>query len=366
MVRSRRDSGFTLIELLVVIAIIAVLIALLLPAVQSAREAARRAQCTNNLKQLGLAMHNYHQAVNSLPPGHFGVGWNDWNSQTMLLPYLEQGMVYNSINFAQIPSWPNGCAACPGISYNNTINLVKFNVLLCPSDQDRLTNQYGHINYSGNAGNAPEGLFDNYMHNACNGLFASVQHGGPNWALPNVQPVNFSGITDGLSNTAAYSEKVKGIGTGYNGFDPMKPTSAEMSVNVDHTGMTNGAYNDAIPQVYYAACRSLNPYNPNGPTGVGGFNASGSISFGEFWWDGHYETGQYNHIMTPNTWSCDDAASNWVNDAGATDASSHHPGGVNVVFADGSVRFVKDSISPPTWWALGSRNGGEVVSSDSY
>jgi prepilin-type N-terminal cleavage/methylation domain-containing protein/prepilin-type processing-associated H-X9-DG protein len=362
MLRSRRDSGFTLIELLVVIAIIAVLIALLLPAVQAAREAARRSQCTNNLKQIGLGMHNYQQAINSLPPGHFGTGWNDWNSQTMLLPYLEQAQLYNSINFAQI----QGCSACPalGAQYNGnaTAMLAKINVLLCPSDLDRLTNAYGHINYSGNAGNAPEGIFDNYVHGACNGLFASVAHGGPNAGQPNVKPVDFRDITDGLSNTAAYSEKVKGLSTSFTGYDPVRPTSAEMSVNVDHTGQTNGYYNDAIPNVYYIACKAMNPYLPTGT----GFNTAGSISFGEYWWDGHYETGQYNHIMTPNTWSCDDAANNWVNDAGASDPSSHHPGGVNILFADGSVRFIKDSISPPTWWALGSRNGGEVVSSDSY
>jgi prepilin-type N-terminal cleavage/methylation domain-containing protein/prepilin-type processing-associated H-X9-DG protein len=363
MVHSRRDSGFTLIELLVVIAIIAVLIALLLPAVQAARGAARRAPCTNNLKQIGLATHNYHQAVNSLSAGHYGVGWNDWNSQVMLLPYIEQSPVYNAINFAQIPNPPgSGCSACPGIYYNNTVDLVKFNVLLCPSDIDRLTNPYGHINYAGNCGNAPEGIWDNYMHNSCNGLFASVEHGGPNWGLPNVKPTTFADVTDGLSNTAAYSERVKGLSTGYNAFDPMKPTSAEMSVNVDHTGMTNGAYNDAIPQPYYLACNAQNPYSPTN----GNFVTSASISYGEYWWDGHRECGNYNHIMLPNTWGCDDAANDWINDAGAVPPSSRHPGGVNLLMADGSVRFLKSSISPQIWWALGSKNGGEVISSDSY
>jgi prepilin-type N-terminal cleavage/methylation domain-containing protein/prepilin-type processing-associated H-X9-DG protein len=354
MVRSRRHSGFTLIELLVVIAIIAVLIALLLPAVQAAREAARRSQCTNNLKQIGLALHNYHQSINTLPPGHFGTGWNDWNAMTMLLPYMEQGQVYNAINFAN-----TGCSACPGVSYNNTAMVIKFNVLLCPSDgASRLTNPYGHSNYYGNAGNAPEGIFDNHRHGACNGLFASVKHED---GSGNVPPVPFADILDGLSNTAAYSERVTGIGSGFTGFDPRRPTSAEMSVNVDSSGTTNGVPNDVIPNVYYLACKAQNPY-----IRTGNFNTSGSISSGEYWWDGHFETGMYNHIMTPNTWSCDDAANDWVNDGGASDASSRHPGGVNILFADGSVRFVKDSVSPQTWWALGSRNGGETVSSDSY
>jgi prepilin-type N-terminal cleavage/methylation domain-containing protein/prepilin-type processing-associated H-X9-DG protein len=353
MVRSRRNSGFTLIELLVVIAIIAVLIALLLPAVQAAREAARRAQCVNNLKQIGLAIHNYHQSIDSLPPGHFGTGWNDWNSTTMLLAYMEQAPLYNSINFAN-----TGCSACPGVAYNNTANRTKINVLLCPSDPDRLTNVYGHSNYYGNAGNAPEGIFDNKRHGACNGLFASVNHED---GTPNVKPVSFRDITDGLSQTAAYSERVKGLSSSFTGYDSSRPTSAEMSVNVDATGKTNGFFNDTIPNVYYAACRAQNPYLP-----TGNFNTSGSISSGEYWWDGHYETGHYNHIMTPNTWSCDDAANDWVNDAGASNPSSHHAGGVNVLFTDGSVRFIKDSVAAPVWWALGSRAGGEVVSADSY
>jgi prepilin-type N-terminal cleavage/methylation domain-containing protein/prepilin-type processing-associated H-X9-DG protein len=353
MVRSRRDLGFTLIELLVVIAVIAVLIALLLPAVQAAREAARRAQCVNNLKQMGLAIHNYHQVIDTLPPGHFGTGWNDWNATTMLLPYLEQGPLYNTINFAN-----SGDAADPGYRPNTTAFRAHLAGLLCPSDPDRLTNAFGHSNYYGNSGNAPESIFDNHLHGACNGLFASVKHEN---GTANVKPVGFRDITDGLSQTAAFSERVKGLSTSFSGFDPARPTSAEMSVNVDSTGKTNGAFNDTIPNVYYAACKALSPY-----ASTGKFNTSGSISSGEYWWDGHFETGMYNHIMLPNTWSCDDAANDWVNDAGASDVSSHHPGGVNVGFADGSVKFVKDSVSTTTWWALGSRAGGEVVSADSY
>src|SRR5262249_8636594 len=151
----------------------------------------------------------------------------------------------------------------------------------------------------------------NHRHNACNGLFASVNHENRS---PNVPPVSFRDITDGLSNTAAYSERVKGIGSSFTGFDGNRPTSAEMSVNVAWSGTTNGAFTDTIPNVYYLACKAMNPYLP-----TGNFNKSGSISSGEYWWDGHYETGLYNHIMTPNTWSCDDAANDWVNDAGASD-----------------------------------------------
>src|SRR5262245_51249501 len=128
--RPARDRrGFTLIELLVVIAIIAVLIALLLPAVQSAREATRRIQCTNNLKQLGLAMHQYHESLNALPFGDLTYSWADFSSNTMLLPYLEQGSLYNSINFsAQL------LPANPGCPENTTAQYATLSVMNCPSD----------------------------------------------------------------------------------------------------------------------------------------------------------------------------------------------------------------------------------------
>jgi prepilin-type processing-associated H-X9-DG protein len=266
---------------------------------------------------------------------------------------MEQAQIYNTINFANI-----GDAADPGQPVNTTAFRTKINLLLCPSDPDRLTNVFGHSNYYGNSGNAPEGIFDNKRHSASNGLFASVNHED---GTPNVKPVGFRDILDGLSQTAAFSERVKGLSSGFTGYDPVRPTSAEMSVNIDSTGTTNGAFNDSIPSAYFAACKAQNPYSPTGK-----FNTSGSISSGEYWWDGHYETGNYNHVMTPNTWSCDDAANDWVNDGGASAVSSHHAGGVNVLFADGSVRFVKDSVNNTIWWALGSRAGGEVLSSDSY
>jgi len=115
-----------------------------------------------------------------------------------------------------------------------------------------------------------------------------------------------------------------------------------------------------VPDPYYQACLAQPP-NANGK-----FSTSGAISQGEFWWDGHYETGAYNHVMPPNTWSCDDANSSWVNDAGAATATSRHAGGVNLLMCDGSVRFIKQSINVKTWWALGSRAGNEVIDQASY
>ena len=343
----RRSRGFTLIELLVVIAIIAVLIALLLPAVQAAREAARRAQCVNNLKQIGLALHNYHQSLNILPPGHFGTGWNDWSCTVMLLPYMEQTQLYNTINFAN-----TGDAADPNTSTNpnQTAFRAKINVLICPSDIDRLTNGLGHHNYAGNAGNSPEAFFDNNGHKANTGLFFSVN---------NCLPVGFRDILDGTSNTAAYSEKVKGIGDQVALLDRLLPTSAIVGVPVN-TGSTAQGWQDVIPNDYYQRCLATSPQN------AANLATNGAISEGEWWWDGHPETGLYNHIMPPNLWSCDDSNNSWVNDAAAATASSRHGGGVNVLMADGSVRFIKSTVSPPTWWALGSRDGGEVISSDSY
>ena len=337
--RAIRPTGFTLIELLVVIAIIAVLIALLLPAVQAAREAARRSQCVNNLKQLGIALHNYHDTTGGLPPGHMGTGWQDFGPQVMLLPYMEQAPIYNSFNFNQSLSGAN-----PGAPALTTVQRIKLNILLCPSDVDRLTNVYGHQNYCGNSGNSPESLWDNNKTGAFNGLFASVNH---------CRPVGFRDITDGLSNTCMYSEKVMGIGTSFSGYDQLKPTSAIMSVP-----LTAGT--DNVPQPYYLLCTAQSP------TPSGSFSTNGAISQGEYWWDAHYETGIYNHVMPPNTFSCDDANSSWVNDAGAATASSRHPGGVNVLMADGSVKFIKQTVSTVTWWALGTRSGGEVISSDSY
>ena len=208
-------SGFTLIELLVVIAIIAVLIGLLLPAVQAAREAARRSQCLSNLKQLGIALHNYHDIVGTFPAGQFeGTAWQDWSAHTMLLPYLEQTSIYNSLNFNQAVA---GCEPDGDCPQNSTATQAKLSVFLCPSDPNRLSTPEGHNNYAGCSGSSPDsvaqlGIF--------NGLFLGPD---PNNAA-NSQVHRISDILDGLSQSAAFSEKVKGIGNTNAVFDDSLPT----------------------------------------------------------------------------------------------------------------------------------------------
>ncbi len=369
--RRRSGRGFTLIELLVVIAIIAVLIALLLPAVQAAREAARRAQCVNNLKQLGLAMHNYHSSINALPWGAGPWGWNDWSTHVMLLPYMEQTNLFNAINFA------NGCADgnCGGI--NTTAVYRTIATLQCPSDIDRLTTAQGHNSYMGNAGSAPNAFYGwNGQSNGAFGPYAGIfcfigvacdQPPAPPCGLANGQQrfsISFADITDGLSQTAAFSERVKGIGTNNQnngiGFDYLNPSSSVLNLP---SQIPNDGIQDAQPGPMYNACRAFNPPAsiPSGSSLLDGYDASGSK------WDvGYANDTRYVHVMPPNNrFNCDGDG----DDAGrqsAFGASSRHSGGVNVLMCDGSVKFIKATIAAQTWWAVGTRANGEIVSADSY
>jgi prepilin-type N-terminal cleavage/methylation domain-containing protein/prepilin-type processing-associated H-X9-DG protein len=358
IVRNRR--GFTLIELLVVIAIIAVLIALLLPAVQAAREAARRSQCTNNLKQIGLAMHNYHQAVNSLPWGDLTGFWDDFSSNVMLLPYLEQGPLYNAINLQNTIAFINSPAS-PGWPANTTVQFATVNVLNCPSDLDRLTSPTGHSNYC--PSNGADVLFFGTL-DQWSGPFGVVNAAG-NGGNSTHLCVGFQFIIDGLSNTAAYSERVKGIGnylwiTNPQPLDVLTPSGNYFSLQPG-TGFSNASLS-IPPQAYYSLCKQMT-LSAAALTTTGTQNQY--MPPGSAWYTGHPSSTFYNHVMTPNGINCEyDTSGAFPN--GALTAGSRHPGGANVLLCDGSVRFIKSSISPQTWWALGSMAGNEVISSDSY
>jgi prepilin-type N-terminal cleavage/methylation domain-containing protein/prepilin-type processing-associated H-X9-DG protein len=335
MMRKRR--GFTLIELLVVIAIIGVLIALLLPAVQSARESARRSQCTNNLKQIGLALHNYVSTHDALPPS--GCRWEpqDFSMKSRMLPYLEQNVAYNALNFA-LPAWWNSNNSNPitGDAYQNTVRLMKIVSLLCPSDAE---------------GPVPNGAVNNYPNNwGLNRYNNGWVSNGISYVTGTDTTVNrtrtFASITDGLSNTAAFSEWVKG-----------KYANARHGLHLVYNNGPNATSAIGIADYNY----QLNIMCQTAPLLTPQSNAWDWK--GEYWLCHHNgRGGGYSHVNGPNQKSC------YQGDEGDTfvSASSMHPGGVNVLFCDGSVKFIKSSVNIRTWHALGSIDFGEVVSADQY
>ncbi len=346
----RRARGFTLIELLVVIAIIGVLIGLLLPAVQAAREAARRAQCTNNLKQIGVALHNYVSATGVFPPGYIsavnrsvldacnqdaentpgqgvdtGSGWA-WGS--MILPYLEQGPVYNSINFNLSVAYHQ----------NDTASLTTVNLYLCPSDfgpdtipvfadppdpaqpgtysAANVVDTLARGNYVGMYGIgeicAQSGSLDSVNNNGAGpegthaGMFYRNSH------------VSFADITDGSSSTIAVGERSHNLSY---------VTWVARSIDgwLGKTSPLEGGTDKFDPSPEESWTQIM------GPVGL--------------------EDGTRT-INNP--------------EAHVEDYWSLHPGGANMLFADGSVHFLKSSINPIPWRSLATRNLGEVISSDSY
>jgi prepilin-type N-terminal cleavage/methylation domain-containing protein/prepilin-type processing-associated H-X9-DG protein len=370
--RSRFRAGFTLIELLVVIAIIAVLIALLLPAVQSAREAARRAQCTNNLKQIGLAMHNYHTSYGTFPLGvsasnntwnsaHCGcsalITWNGWSVHSMLLPYLEATPVYNAINFAFDP-----LVCSSGSRFNNTAFLTVIPGFLCPSDPFS-GKKTGFINnYCGSLGTTI-GVVQNYGQNSI-GVF-SYQI-----------PYGLSDIPDGSSNTVAFAEALVGDTCGGN-------TLKNDTYRGDGVAIAgyDWNYNAASNANYYlqTALPSCNAGWKTIATTGSDSNATLGCNRGNYWGWGAEAMSLFNTIVPPSSnqyqWSfcrsgcngcCSGNPCNLADHGEIANANSQHPGGCNVLLADGSVRFMKSSLAIQVWWALGTRIGGEVISSDSY
>jgi prepilin-type N-terminal cleavage/methylation domain-containing protein/prepilin-type processing-associated H-X9-DG protein len=368
-----RRRGFTLIELLVVIAIIAVLIALLLPAVQSAREAARRTQCVNNLKQIGLACHNYHQTndcfplgvslnMYSLPP--YWRAKNSWSHFGLLLPFLEQQAIYNAANFNWGVEEGSPGSSAP-IDINVTAADSQINTFLCPSDplagnggsnsfyntNDRDTSSYYGCVGDTTSLSVPNGVDTGTIQFIPTANFPSNESTG----MFSFQKVySIAAALDGTSNTIFYSEGV---------VNPSTAGPGVRNVGVNNVPMDPSARildARANPVAIQAAIQLC---NQAWQTGSAGFDTQK----GRDWAHGCMTQTLFNTIVPPNQyrWThCSNTGSTTM--APFSNAMSYHPGGVNTLLADGSVRFIKNSIAMNIWWGLGTRNGGEVISSDSY
>jgi prepilin-type N-terminal cleavage/methylation domain-containing protein/prepilin-type processing-associated H-X9-DG protein len=350
----RQGRGFTLIELLVVIAIIAVLIALLLPAVQAAREAARRSQCVNNLKQIALAVHNYLSTYDVLPAQSIGSAEATANKESWgwaygwplaLLSNMEQQPVFNAFNFSRgYFEDGNGTATT-----NSTVCYLQIASYLCPSDRSKRPWVYGTHNYVGNFG-GPGTIY------RWTGTIVPPDTWG--W-YRYTGPVGIEQIRDGTSNTALFSERLIGV----TGNPTFRLDSADGKRGYyDIPGPAADTGNAANATTFYNTCKALPGNTMSGNTEC----------FGFAWTLGYYVhvNNAYNHWGPPNSNAChnrtQESSQVWEASNSIAPPTSKHPGGVNLALADGSVRFVKDTVSLPTWWALGTRNGAEVISADSY
>jgi prepilin-type N-terminal cleavage/methylation domain-containing protein/prepilin-type processing-associated H-X9-DG protein len=379
----RRRRGFTLIELLVVIAIIAVLIALLLPAVQSAREAARRMQCTNNLKQITLAIANYVDVNNTTPLHEYRYatenGGTNGRSGTHswfcgIAPFMDQMVMYNSMNFSYTQEWVYPPGAITGANpIEMTVNKTSVATLLCPSDgvfntgsgDGSFSYQCGNFNYVANTGHPRNVLLPGDPPNGAalpplTGIISmSRMYLGQYWCDTTASDANtninvtLASITDGTSNTAAVSESLVNDGTG-NSPDPRR------NLNYTNSGLIDARDNPSVPALLVVQDGLAGPINWQ----------PWSIYKGLTWaytdaWERHV----YSHLFPPNVPPIntyhDDTFRCQEGDSGMN-PTSNHPGGVNVSFMDGSVHFIKNSVNLQTWWFMGTRGRGEIISSDSY
>ena len=376
---STRRRAFTLIELLVVIAIIAVLIALLLPAVQSAREAARRAQCTNNMKQVGLALHNYENSQGVYPPGGVadeslpGNSGSIWGApggnniaswRALVIPFMEGGNIYNAINFSVSLN-----DATPGNSASQWTALMTIsNTWLCPSDDNFQGGSPGFRSASGTWGNYPNGdspanpftgqpetrvPYSNYAgsfgDNYAIGALTPVQNPWETYPYPPTLPPGRPQIGwPGFWGTAFNSQITVQSGGNLRGYFSYR-IAAVGPVRV--ASIIDGTSNTLmVGEVIPAQCACSNFWDNNGCT----FGTTIPIN-----WQTLRPVCSDGNTWGSADWQCRYSYS-------AKGAKSKHPGGANMCFGDGSVRFIKTSINLPTYCAIGSRNGGEVVSADQY
>jgi prepilin-type N-terminal cleavage/methylation domain-containing protein len=339
---SPKRPAFTLVELLVVIAIIGILVSLLLPAVQFARETARRMQCSNNLKQMGIGLHLYHDAVRTFPPGKGKsypgeAAYARWSAHALILPFIDQDPLYNSLKFDFAPSTPGmgGVVAFMPAYSNINLNASKSLVptFICPSDSRPSQQDWlGQNNYAGNQGGFLCDRGDNPAA-ASDTLPSETNHGMFYFA----SFVSMGSVTDGTSNTACFSERLRGGG----GPHPRK----DLFVMSNQTTL-NDTFN---------TCNATNPNTATPLTSKWGFS----------WVMGENCCTLYNHVAPPNYTACAGIPFNgtMTNMAMQVPPTSNHPNGVEVLMVDGSVKFCPNTVNLNVWRAIGTRDGNEPAAS---
>ena len=338
----RASGGFTLIELLVVVFIIGLLIALVLPAVQASREASRRSACAANMRQIGIALASHHGARGvyptgiwpngRMPGGKLFAGPGPLSAHAQLLPYLDQSPLANGLNFSGPTTYRVGIPSPALGPRNATSTGVVIGVFLCPSDA---TAQQGGTNYRGCVGPNP------YLH-------AGSPWPGGGGVFPGLSATREADVTDGLSQTVGFSERLRGNGRSGR-FDRRRDLWFSSLFNV-----RTATDSDDMASV----CAGLSDPDP-----------ASSPWLGRYWIVGGLADTLYNHVAPPN-WEaadCSDSNGGGSDDGdltfsgGALSARSFHPGGVHVLFLDGSVRFVGQGIHIKTWRALATRSGHDLA-----